>query len=119
MKKSVSYMALAMALPLGGWFFHNHLTKSVPAADASVKESPKQVRLWFNERPEVSFSSITVLGPDSTKLDVIGKAQATDDTLSVAADLTKPLAKGHYTIVWRTAGKDGHAVRGRYGFSVE
>lgn len=119
MTKSISYLALALVLPLTGGFFHNHLTKSTPSADETVKDSPTQIRLWFNEKPEASFSSVSVLTADSTKLDVVGKAHTTNDTLSVAADVTKPLTKGKYMIVWRTAGKDGHAVRGRFSFSVE
>jgi copper transport protein len=33
--------------------------------------------------------------------------------------LRETLATGEYSVEWRTAGADGHAVRGRYTFSVE
>jgi len=96
--------------------FHNHLTKSCPAANEDVA-SPKVIRLWFSEKPEPSFSSITLMTADSTKIPT-SKARATDDTLSVAFEVPSTLAPGKYVVAWRTAGKDGHAVRGKYGFTV-
>lgn len=54
---------------------------------------------------------------DSTKIE-IGKPHPTDEPLSIAADLTKPLGAGRYLVVWRTAGDDGHAVRGKFAFTV-
>ena len=82
--------AAALVIPATGFAWHNHLTKSVPAADATVTEAPKEIRLWFAEKVEPKFSSINLLTADSTKLE-IRKAHATDD---------------------------GHAVRGRYVFTL-
>lgn len=96
--------------------FHNKLEKSVPAADATVA-SPKEVRLWFTEKVEARFSSISLTKPDSSKVE-LGKAHATDDAKSIAADVPATLAPGSYTVTWRTAGDDGHAVRGRFAFTV-
>ena len=72
---------------------------------------------WFAEKVQPQFSSISLLTADSTKVE-IGKAHGTDDPLSIAADLTKALAAGKYTVVWRSAGDDGHAVRGKFAFTV-
>ena len=107
----------ALAAPATAMAWHNHLTKSTPAADETGAQSPKEIRLWFAEKVQVQFSSIGLLTADSTKVD-IGKAHATDDPLSIAADVTKPLGPGKYTVVWRTAGDDGHAVRGKFAFTV-
>ncbi len=117
-RRIVALTAVLTALAAGSAVaFHNHLTKSVPAADQKVETAPKTIRLWFAEKPEPSFSSITLMKPDSTKI-AVSKAKATDDTLSVSFDVTDSLTPGSYTVAWRTAGKDGHAVRGKYGFSV-
>ncbi len=102
---------------LSATVFHNHLTKSAPAADEVVAKAPSQVRLWFSERPEVAFSSVTLQGADSAKIPV-AKMHPTDDTLSVASDLVAPLKDGKYSVTWRTASKDGHAVKGKYNFTV-
>ena len=97
--------------------WHNHLVKSAPAADEQVARSPTAVRLWFAEKPVTQFTSISLSKADSSKVE-IGKTHATEDSLSVAADLAKPLPAGMYTVSWRTAGDDGHAIRGKYRFSV-
>lgn len=111
-------ISLALAAPATASAFHNHLTKSLPAADATVAGSPKEVRLWFAEKVTPSFSSISLLAADSSKVEM-AKAHATDDPLSIAAEVSKPLAAGTYTVVWRTAGDDGHAVRGKFAFTVK
>lgn len=110
-------LGAAVALCTAMTFFHNHLVKSAPAAGDKLAASPKEVRLWFNERPEVPFTSVTLLKADSTKIATI-KAVATDDTMAVSAPIGTPLPAGSYLITWRTAGSDGHAIRGTYGFSI-
>ena len=97
--------------------WHNHLTKSTPAANEKVATSPAVIRLWFAEKPVPAFTTISLLKPDSSKVE-IGKTKATDDSLSVSAEVSKTLAPGSYTVTWRTAGDDGHAIRGKYGFTV-
>lgn len=97
--------------------FHNHLVKSTPGAGDRLTASPTEVRLRFNERPEIPFTSVTILRSDSTKIATI-KAVATADSMEVAAPLAAPLLPGAYLITWRTASRDGHAIRGTYGFSI-
>jgi methionine-rich copper-binding protein CopC len=109
--------ATLAALGLFAGMFHNHLVKSAPGDKQTLTASPGEVRLWFSERPEVSFTSVTILRADSTKVATI-KAVPTDDTLAVSAPLTAPLPKGSYVIQWRTASSDGHAIRGRIEFAI-
>ena len=97
--------------------FHTKLTKSNPTADSTVTAAPKVIELWWNEKPEVSLTTITVQGADSAKV-ALGKVRASADLMGVAADVTGPLAPGKYVIKWKTAGKDGHAVRGSFNFSI-
>jgi hypothetical protein len=101
----------------GGGRFHNHLTKSTPRADATVTSSPPEIRLWFAEKPEPALSTITLVAPDSSRVE-LGKVRATDDPLSVTADVRRTLRPGKYLVRWKTAGKDGHAVRGSYSFQL-
>lgn len=98
--------------------FHNHLTKSIPEADQAVAASPKSIRLWFAEKVEPKFSSITLMRADSSKIEM-PKPVATDDAKSIVADVPVALAPGKYLIRWRTAGDDGHAVRGTFAFTVK
>jgi methionine-rich copper-binding protein CopC len=98
-------------------FLHNHLVKSEPAAGARLAQSPREIRLWFAERPEVAFTSVTLMKGDSTRLATI-RAVATEDSMAVAIPLASPLPPGDYLVGWRSASTDGHAVRGTFGFSI-
>jgi hypothetical protein len=97
--------------------WHNHLKKSAPAADEAVA-TPKEIRLWFAEKVNPKISSITVASETGPKAET-GKVRGTDDPLSIAVDVSKPLAAGKYAVTWRTAGDDGHAVKGTYTFTVK
>ncbi len=117
MIRLLTYATLGAGTLLGTTIFHNHLVKSVPRAGDTVVASPKEIRLWFNERPEIPFTSATLLSADSIKIVSI-KAAATEDTMAVAIPLVTPLKAGSYLITWRTASRDGHAIRGTFGFSI-
>ena len=66
---------------------------------------------------EIPFTSVTILRADSTKVATI-KAVATNDSMAASAPLPAPLPAGSYLVVWRTASRDGHAIRGTFGFSI-
>jgi len=108
----------ALLIGLTGFtFFHNKLDKSAPAADQQLAAPPKQIRLWFHEKPEPALTSIAVVGTDSAKV-ATGKVQPTDDPLSVAAAVTGTMKPGRYIVRWKTSGKDGHVIKGSFTFTV-
>lgn len=107
---------LAAALA-GAAFFHNKLEKSAPAADEKLATAPREIRLWFHEKPEAALTTIAVVGADSTRV-TTGKVHTTDDPLSVAAGVTGPMAPGGYIVRWKTSGKDGHIIKGSFSFRV-
>ena len=49
--------ALAATVTLATGMLHNHLVKSSPGKDEQLTSAPKEVRLWFSERPEVAFTT--------------------------------------------------------------
>ena len=108
---------LAAATTPAGARFHTKLTKSNPAADTTLAASPKAIELWWNEKPEASLTTVTVQGADSA-LAQLGKIRVSDNLMGVATDVAKPLMPGKYVVKWKTAGKDGHAVRGAFNFSI-
>ena len=60
---AATWLVAIIAMPHSAW--HNELTKSLPAADAAMPQSPAAIRLWFAERVEPKFSSIALMKPDS------------------------------------------------------
>ncbi len=118
MRRPILRLLPALAfLPLAG-FLHNHLVKSSPEAGARLEQAPAELKLWFAEKPEVAFTSVTLMKADSSRIATI-RAVAADDTMAVTIPLAgTALAPGRYLVGWRTASRDGHAVRGTFGFSI-
>lgn len=94
---------------------HGGLKSSAPARDAVVAKALREVRLEFSEKPELAFTTIRIVGPAGTAVD-LGQHSLTGNTLVVP--LGTILSPGRYTVAWKTAGRDGHPVSGEFSFSV-
>ncbi len=101
-----------------GFGFHNQLTKSSPAKESTVA-SPVEIRLWFREKSEPALSSITLLRTSDSSKVALAKVARTDDPRSIKAAVPVALAPGGYLVSWRTAGDDGHVIRGSFPFTVD
>ena len=117
MTKLLRLIPLGAVTLLATGMVHNHLVKSSPADGEQLRAAPKEIRLWFNERPEIAFTSVTLMQADSTKIASI-KATATADSMAAALPVQTPLPAGKYLVAWRTASSDGHAIRGTFGFTI-
>ncbi len=94
---------------------HLTLTKSRPEKDSTVS-TPSEIQLWFNQEIQLSVSRIDVKRGE--ELLETGSVQKTDDPKSFKADLLEFLDDGVYVVQWRSAGPDGHVIRGKYAFTV-
>ncbi|MBC7788782.1 MAG: copper resistance protein CopC/CopD [Anaerolineae bacterium] len=98
---------------------HGVLQSSVPASKARLKTVPREIRLTFNEAPELAFTQIELVGPDSISI-LLGAPRALADSARVVlADIQGAIARaGVYRVNWRIAGRDGHPVRGTFTFTI-
>ena len=96
---------------------HNRLVRAEPGVDSTVARSPALIRLWFKEPPELAVSSVKLADAAARPFEM-GPVRATDDRLSIAATVSGPLPAGRYTVTWKTAGADGHVIKGSFGFTV-
>lgn len=117
-KRQAGLIACLLALTAGPALgaLHLRLTKSAPSADAVIQQSPDVIQLWFSQNTELSVSNVGLEGPNGS-VD-LGDVQGTDDPTSFMATVPSSLGKGEYQVSWRTAGDDGHVLRGEYSFSV-
>lgn len=109
--------AAILAVP-GVLWAHAHLVKSTPAANAQLATSPSSIRLWFSEAPELAFTQVILLAPDSTHVPLDSVVKDTQSSMAVMVPIPGSLAPGRYTVVWRTAAADGHPSSGRIAFTV-
>ena len=97
--------------------FHTELKSSSPAKDSVVRSAPREIRLTFTGRPELALSDIKVATASGAAV-TMGKVARTNDTLTIAAPVRGAMPDGGYVVTWRTASRDGHVIRGSFGFTV-
>jgi methionine-rich copper-binding protein CopC len=112
---SVAAVAWLASAPVSAHAFLDH---AVPAVGSTVRESPRNVRLWFSERLEPAFSRAHVV-------DASGKTVDTGDSHVDASDPSQmtvsvpPLAPGTYRVQWRVVSVDTHVTEGDFTFDVK
>src|SRR5581483_9452553 len=94
---------------------HATLESTTPGEGARVETAPRAVVLGFDQRVTALRDAIEVR--DERGRLVSGVAHARLDNHFVAVSLA-PLAKGAYTVRWKTISADGHVGRGVFTFGV-
>jgi methionine-rich copper-binding protein CopC len=110
-------LLFAVAATAAADVLHFGLSRSVPAADATVT-TPAEVRLWFTQVAKEGSVGIRVLNAAGAAMETAAPARDEADGRVYAVAITRPLAAGRYTVAWRGIGDDGHVVTGDFGFTV-
>jgi len=113
-----SLLALTACVALGAATFHIHLMSSSPGEDESLAAPPTHVELTFSGPVKPKLSSVTILSPDSTEMARI-PVKGGKDSASLVGEIPRRLPAGQYILRWRTAGNDGHAIRGAHAFTIK
>ena len=105
---------LGPAPPAGA---HASLVRSTPAHRAVLGQMPERVQLWFNERLEPAYSTVSVWNEAGAQVDSGDVTVGPDDPrrLSVTVDTRQ---SGLYTVKYRVLSVDGHIVDNRFTFTV-
>ncbi|MGH7348847.1 MAG: copper resistance CopC family protein [Candidatus Rokuibacteriota bacterium] len=109
-----------LAAPLSGTpaGAHASLVRSAPAHRAVLARMPERVQLWFNERLEPAYSTVSVWNEAGAQVDGRDATVGPDDSrrLSVAVRTREP---GLYTVQYRVLSVDGHIVDNRFSFTLK
>ncbi len=107
-------MTLLSGVPAGA---HASLVRSAPAHRAVLGQMPARVQLWFNERLEPAYSTVSVWNEAGAQVDARDVTVPPDDPrqLSVTVETRTP---GLYTVKYRVLSVDGHIVDNRFTFTV-
>jgi methionine-rich copper-binding protein CopC len=96
---------------------HARLARSEPAAASTLRAAPAEVRLWFTENLEPSFSAAHLLDAGRRRVDgVDGRVDGANPALLRLA--LPALATGRYTVVYRVVSIDSHVTAGELTFSI-
>lgn len=111
-------MALLLLVPLDA-LGHGVLRRSVPAEGELLDEVPRELRLEFNERIDLEFARLSLVGPEGVAMRLGPLRHVGDSTHIVIAEVSPLSRPGSYTVHWQVTGSDGHPVHGQYGFTIE
>jgi putative copper export protein/methionine-rich copper-binding protein CopC len=117
--------ALAAALLLGLVLLmpalaaaHQRLLGTEPARDSVVTTVPRELRLSFDEPVEVAFTRIDLAGPDGNAVALGTPRLHADSATVLVVPIEGRLQPGAYSVQWASSSRDGHPVRGEYGFTI-
>ncbi|HEU5229589.1 MAG TPA: copper resistance protein CopC [Ktedonobacteraceae bacterium] len=98
---------------------HSVLLRSDPARDAVLNEAPSQVRLWFSEDLNPTFSTASVTNSHNQKVDTGQSHVSSSDPRELDVQLSPNLPTSVYIVIWRSqSAADGHVLTGSFLFTV-
>jgi methionine-rich copper-binding protein CopC len=96
---------------------HASLLRSSPPRRAVLPQAPPRIDLWFSERLEPAYSTVTVESAAGARVDKQDAAVSVDDghRLSVSLPMLPP---GEYVVRFRALSVDGHVVESSFPFTL-
>lgn len=107
----LSFLAFTMASHANA---HALLDHAEPRSGNKVANPPREVNLYFTEKLEAAFCSVTVTGPSGQPVD-FGKARVSGSQISVSL---KEAGVGTYHVIWRVLSVDTHKSDGSFTSEV-
>src|SRR5579872_1128162 len=112
-------LLMAFLLPLTA-SAHAILLRSDPAQDALLNVAPRQVRMWFSEDLNPTFSTAVVVNQNNRRVDKADAHVTSADPREMDVSLSPNLPPAVYVVVWRTdSADDGHILRGSFLFTIK
>ena len=122
--RSIFYRALPLAFCLLFLFpsvseAHAILLRSDPAKGAVLNTAPTQVRMWFTESLNPTYSTARVLNGGKKRVDLNNAHVSASDATEMDVNLPPNLPPAVYVVIWRTqSANDGHVLTGSFIFTV-
>jgi hypothetical protein len=93
---------------------HALLDHAEPRVGNKVAAAPNEVTLWFTQKLEPVFSTITVTNAAGQRVDT-GKTRVSGDHMTISL---RPGGTGTYRVKWRVLSADTHTTDGSFSFQV-
>jgi methionine-rich copper-binding protein CopC len=105
---------LLLLLASGEARAHALLDHAEPRVGNTVAAPPREVTLWFTQKLEPAFSSITVTNAAGQRVDT-GKVSVSGSQMSVSL---RAAGSGTYRVNWQVLSVDTHRTNGSFTFKV-
>ena len=110
----IPIVSLLLVLAAGEASAHALLDRAEPRVGNKVASPPREVTLWFTQKLEPAFSTITVTNAAGQRVDA-GKPRISGSQMSVSL---RPGGAGTYHVTWRVLSVDTHTTEGSFTFQV-
>jgi methionine-rich copper-binding protein CopC len=107
-------MPVLLLLATGEATAHAFLDHAEPRVGNTVATAPHQVTLWFTQKLEAAFSTVTVTNAAGERVDT-GKARVSGNQMSISL---RPGGAGTYHVTWHVLSVDTHTTDGNFTFQV-
>jgi copper resistance protein C len=105
---------LLLLLATGEATAHAFLDHAEPRVGNTVAAAPHQVTLWFTQKLEAAFSTITVTNAAGERVDT-GKTRVSGNQMSISL---RSGGAGTYHVTWHVLSVDTHTTDGNFTFQV-
>jgi methionine-rich copper-binding protein CopC len=110
----IGLLPLMLLLATGSAQAHAFLDHAEPRVGNKVASPPREVTLWFTQKLEPAFSSVTVTNAAGQRVDS-GKARISGNQMSVPL---RAGGTGTYHVNWKVLSVDTHTTNGNFTFQV-
>jgi methionine-rich copper-binding protein CopC len=110
----IGIIPLLLLLATGEASAHAMLDHAEPRVGNKVATAPREVTLWFTQKLEPAFSTITVTDAAGQRVDT-GKTRVNGNQMSVSL---RSGGSGTYHVTWRALSVDTHTTDGNFTFQV-
>ncbi|MEK9282776.1 copper resistance protein CopC [Bradyrhizobium sp. ISRA442] len=101
-------------LTIGAAQAHAFLDHAEPRVGNKVASPPREVTLWFTQKLEPAFSSLTVTDAAGKRVDS-GKPRVSGNQMSIPL---RAGGAGTYRVNWHVLSVDTHTTEGNFTFQV-
>ena len=113
-RSAIVIIPLLLLLMTGEANAHAFLDHAEPRVGNSVATAPREVTLWFTQKLEPAFSTITVTNSAGQRVDT-GKTRVSGTQMSISL---RSGGAGTYRVTWRVLSVDTHRTDGSFTFRV-
>jgi methionine-rich copper-binding protein CopC len=110
----ITLVAMRLLLVTGEANAHAFLDHAEPRVGNKIATAPREVTLWFTQKLEPAFSSVTVTNAAGQRVDT-GKPRVSGNQMSVSL---RSGGAGTYRVNWRVLSVDTHTTDGSFTFQV-
>jgi copper resistance protein C len=107
-------IVLLLLFATGSARAHALLDHAEPRVGNKVAAAPHEVTLWFTQKLESAFSTITVTNSAGERVDT-GKTRVSGNQMAVSL---RSGGAGTYHVTWRVLSVDTHTTNGNFTFQV-